>query len=364
MKSNLLSSLLLSSLLLSSLLLGVPLGFGCAPGSGEGEGEPEGERCDFVEYVAFDVANYENQQLRVGAHADMVIAMNAAVDDPGLAAAKFAEVEDLYANTASLADKVRGRADVHLAEQPVVGTDLDALITQAITDGKAATSQREVSVAKQAVDKVLTDFFFLSVYFEMTLGARDKWDEAFGYLGAAPDNAEAGARGFALVAKKRDDGNGTALRERIFNGMVDGACVLDGLLDDQGTETLDVGAAENESLQVIISDVDAAMQEVLAYSAGHEAFEMEELQTQLAATPGDAALADEMYVKLAELAAFYRPLHRTLVERGGDAATLAATIRAEIDAATADDTDAWQTTFDASGVVEALEAAFGIDVVS
>ena len=129
-------------------------------------------------------------------------------------------------------------------------------------------------------------------------------------------------------------------------------------------ESLDPGASENSSLKAIVDDVDDSMQKVLAYSAGHEAFEMDEIQTQLASAPTDTALIDDMYVKLAELVAFYAPLDRLLVDRGGDVATHADVIRGEIDAAQADNTDAWVATFDAVAVVEAIEAAFGIDVVS
>jgi hypothetical protein len=337
----------------------------CAPGTGEGEGEGEGPaQCDTVSYVAFDVVNYENQVARVGAHAQMVALMKEAEADPTLAATKFAEAEALYTDTADLAEKVEGRKDDHLDTQPAVGADLHAAITAALADGKAATTTLEATLARQTIDKSLTDFFFLSVFHEMVLGAADKWDEAFGYYGASIDNAEGDAKGLAAVAAKRDGDNGTSLRERIFNGLVDGSCELARQLDAQDADTIDVNAADSAALRTVIDDVDVAMQEVLAYSVGHEAIDMQQLQDDLASSPGDRALLDGMRVKLYELDPYFRPLERLMNARGGDSATRASDIRSAIDAALADDTDAWVDTFDAAAIETAIEAEYGIDVAA
>jgi hypothetical protein len=336
---------------------------GCAPpDGGEGEGEGEGPpQCGSVRYVAFDEANYENQQLRVGAHTQMVALMDAAKEDASKAAANFADAEELYTDTASLADKVAGRNDHHLSDTPNVGADMDADIRAALAAGAAATTELEANLAKQVVDKSLTEFFFLSVHYEMVLGARDKWDEAFGYFGATDDNAEGDAQGFAAVAKKRDAGNGTTLREEIFNGLVDGSCELAKILEAEGTESIDV--TQHESLWSIVEETDLAMQKVLAYSAGHEAFDMQQLQEDLTAAPGDAALEGSMQVKLAELKHFFLPLERLMTAAGGESDTRATMIRGEIDAAEAAADNSWMASFDAAGVEQALEAEYAIDIV-
>lgn len=335
----------------------------CAPGNVSGDAGPEDQppQCDGAEYVAFDAANHANQDLRVQAYVDMMALLDEAKADPSLASAKFTAAEDLYLNTASLADKVQGRNDDHLESPTNVGADLHATLLAGFDAGKSASTALEVSLAKQAVDKTLIEFFFLSVHHEMLLGARDKWDEAYGYFGSGPANAEADLKALASVAKKRDDGNGTQLGSTIFNGLVDGTCELARILEAEGKEEID--PREHDALWTIIEETDLAMQKVLAFSAGHEAFEMVEIQGDLAADPTNQALIDEMYVKLAELNPYFRPLERIMSDKGGDSLARAGEIRAAIDAALADDTGAWVATFDAAGVLTRLEAEYAIDVV-
>lgn len=347
-----------------SLVVGASL-VACTPGTGPGGDAGAGgdapPQCDTAEYIAFDQANHANQDLRVQAYVDMLALMNEAKENPALANEKFSAAEELYLNTASLADKVQGRTDDHLAEQPNVGADLHATLLAGFDAGKAATTSLEVNLAKQAVDKTMIDFFFLSVHHEMVQGAKKNWDEGYGYFGSGPANAEADLKGFASVAKKRDDANGTSLRATIFNGLIDGSCELAKALEAEKADKIDVTA--HDALWTIIEETDLAMQKVLAFSAGHEAFEMVEIQEDLAADPANQELIDEMYVKLAELAPYFRPLERIMNEKGGESATRASDIRAEIDAALSDGTGAWVATFDAAGVLEALEAEYSIDVV-
>jgi hypothetical protein len=326
-------------------------------GNGQGHGLPQ---CGSASYVAFDSANHENQDLRVQAYEDMIALMNAAKEDPSQAAANFAEARDLYVNTASLQEKVQGRNDDHLEGQPNIGADMDAVILAALANGEGAANALEVNLAKQAVDKTMIEFFFLSVFHEMVLGAAEKWDEAYGYFGSGENNSEADAEGLAKVALKRDGDNGTTLKDEIFYGLVDGSCALAGALKEDGPQ-VDVFAVDAIKDQVELTDL--AMQKVLAFSVGHEAFDMVDLQAQLVVDENDQDARDSMLVKLAELEPYFIPLERLMIARGGDSQTRANTIREEIDAALSDDTEAWMDSFDADGVLSAVEAEYGIDVV-
>lgn len=317
-------------------------------------------QCGTAEYIAFDPANHMNQELRVGAYTEMLALMNAAQADPSLAAANFAEAKSLYEDTASLREKVMGRKDDHFPDQsPGIGEALDAAIIDGLDMGTTATTALGANLAKQKVDKTLIHFLYLSVFHEMVLGARDKWDEAYGYWGAGSSNDEGTRQGFAAVATKRDATNNTNLADSIFNGLVDGSCELAKALDDAGVDEIDYTTVP--ALQTIVEKVDLDMQKVLAFSAGHEAFEMTEIQEDLAQNPTQEA-RDEMWIKLAELDPYFKPLEPLMLDAGGDSAARATRIRTAIDAAWADDTGAWMSTFDAQGVVDDLEAQYQIDI--
>lgn len=333
-------------------------------------GEVSGDlppQCDSDGYQAFDAANYQNQILRIQAVADMTSAMKAAADaEPFSASAvhdAFVEAKRLYVETASLQEKVQGRTDDHLDGPPAVGVELDAQIVSWLDRGAAAQDALAATVSRQWVEKSLAGFFFLSVHHEMMAGARKNWDEAFGYYGAPADNAEGGRTGFSGVATKRDATNGTGLASEIFNGLVDGSCELAKALAETGTETLDLGAAP--AVTAMIDATDQAMQRTLAFSAGHEAFEMAEVQQALATDAADTEAQAEMWIKLAEMDPFFQPIERLMRAKGGESKTRADEIRATLDAAWANwetRETGWMVDFDAAGIVTRLEAEFGIDV--
>lgn len=320
-------------------------------------------QCRSADYVAFDAANHANQALRVGAYHQMLTLMDAVTSadpfSPTLAATNFAQARALYEETASLRAKVMERTDDHFADKPTVGIELDTEIMAALAAGEAATDAVAAAIAKQTVDKTLIHFFYLSVYHELVLGERAKWDEAFGYYGAPSDNAEGGRKGLALVASKRDATNNTTLAAEVFNGLIDGACALTEALDAAGTESVDYAAVPG--VKAAVEAIDAQLQLTLAFSAGHEAFALVELQEELAATPSDAVRA-EMWVALAELDPYFAPLERLMMRAGGESATRAAAIRAALDAAWASQNQEWMTTFDAAAVIQMLQAEYGIEI--
>ncbi len=69
-----------------------------------------------------------------------------------------------------------------------------------------------------------------------------------------------------------------------------------------------------------------------------------------------------MRIKLSELDPYFRPLERLMEHAGGMSASRAQQIRSELDAAALDTTDGWMTTFDPQGLIDSLEAEFGIDI--
>lgn len=316
-------------------------------------------QCRTAEYVAFDAANHANQDIRIAAYTEMVDRMKAAQEDPTTANAVFTDLQENVYTRADLRSKIQGRNDDHFDPPRPVGMELDMRIMAGFEAGKTATTAIDVALARQQVDKTLIHFMYLSVYHEMVLGKRSKWDEAYGYYGAPSDNAEGGRQALAAVATKRDGDNGTNLAASIFNGIIDGSCEMAKALDASGEEELVV--ADVASLDAVVKQVDEDMLKVLAYSVGHEAFDMVEIQT---AAQGnfDADQQDTMRIKLAELDPYFAPLERLMNEAGGDSAMRATMIRNMIDAAYADTTLGWMGTFDAQGVIDMMEAEYGIDV--
>ncbi len=325
-------------------------------------------QCQATGYIAFDSANHQNQDIRVGVFSQMNDLMSDAKSDFTLAADRFARAKNLYTDLASSAkfrDKVQGRNDDHLDGSPLQGDRLDATIIQWLDFGVAATSNVEASVAKQWVDKTLQEFFFLSVHQELVAGSRKNWDEAFGYYGAKADNDEANLEGLANTAFKRDSNNGTNLRAEVFNDLIDGSCEVEKALQEAGAEQIDVTAFI--PVDAIIARIDLNLQEVLAYSAGHEAFGMQDIIAG-GFDSSDAQDTDKMWVKMAELAPFFTPLGRIMAAKGGVSAERATEIRALIDLADFSDFSdiAWMTTFatqqGGTRIIELLEAEYGIDI--
>ena len=334
-----------------ALPLSVALLVGCGGNGDDDSGDDMHAipQCMSAEYIAFDPANYANQTLRVGAYDDMLARMKEAEMDPTTAAAKFAEARTLYEETASLRSKVMGRIDPH--NDAAIGAELDAEIIEGLDEGAAATTALEANLARQKVDKTMIHFFYVSVFYEMTVGARKNWDEAFGYYnGGSSTNEEASRKGLASVATKRDGTNNTTLAETIFNAIVDGSCELATALHEQEVEELDYTTVP--ALKSVVEQADEDMQKVLAYSAGHEAFEMVELQGDLSTVEA----MNEMWIKLAELDPYFKGVepHMSTPKQ--------VAIRAAIDAAWADPTGAWMATFPAQMIVEDLAAEFSIDI--
>lgn len=320
-------------------------------------------QCRSADYVAFDVTNHTNQTLRIQAYVDMVTTMKAAESaepfDATVAATNFAEAQRLYQETASLQEKVKGRTDDHFDDRPVVGAAIDAAIAAALTQGANATTGLEATLARQTVDKQLVHFFYLSVFHEMQLGQRGKWDEAFGYVGMASDNAESERKALAAVATSRDATNNTDYANRIFNGLIDGACALTEALHSGNVEEVNMQSVP--ALKAAVDAVDADLQRVFAFSAGHEAFEMAGIRATLLTNPTDE-LKSDMWIKLSELDPYFQPLERLMLRKGGEPEMRAMMIRAAIDAAWASSNDDWMTSFEAQAIVQALEAEFNIDI--
>lgn len=321
----------------------------------------EGPRqCGTAEYVAFDAANHANQDLRVAAFADMTTAMAQGYAEPfspATAAAKFSEAQGLYENTAELRAKVQGRTDDHFDDKPNVGMEIDAVIMEGFEEGKTATTALAANLAKQKVEKTMIRFFYLSIYHEMVAGKAKNWDEGYGYYGANSTNQESSRKGFSSVATKRDSNNGTSLAAEIFNGLVDGSCELAKALDAADADSVDWKSVP--ALKTTVETTDRKMQEVLAYSAGHEAFDMVEIQAVLATDPDAPA---DMWIKLAELDPYFAAIEPLMIARGGESAARATRIRAQIDAAWADRSGGWMAGFEAQMVIDDLEAEYGIDV--
>jgi hypothetical protein len=338
-------------------------------GGGGGTKPGTSPQCQTSTYLAFDSANHASQDTRVAAHTQMNTLMTgAAADlkagDATAAAKKFTDARALYADpvaSAKLQEKVRGRLDEHVPGDPLQGDRMDATIVAWLEYGAKAQTELEAKVAKQWVDKTLSEFFFLSVHHEILLGARPKWDEGFGYFGSGPSNDEAKLQGLASTAFKRDSTNGTNLGPSIFNSFIDGSCELDTALRAEKLETLDPLASAK--LAPLVEAIDRDLQKVLAFSVGHEAFEMRDLAK---ASPRDDA---ETTIKAAELIPFFIPLERIMNAKGGESAKRAGEVRAVLDKIPLSDPKtfapadtAW---IDALGtgpdtILSALEAEYGI----
>jgi hypothetical protein len=317
--------------------------------------DAKGQNCGADTYTAFDPQNHASQDVRVQAQADIAAKADEAIADPTKAAALFAEIEALYKGSADLQAKVQGRADDHFPDDPEaakVGAVIDGHIMAAIARGKAATTATDAGIAKQVIDKSLTWFFYLSVYHELVLGARDKYDEAFGYLGTGPTNDPAALRSVALTASKRDANNGTTLEPALFQAIIDGSCALDTRLIEGGAESIDW--TTDEAYAAKVRAIDETMQQVIALSVGHELFK-----------PVKDLEAGEAKVKVFEGAFFFFAIEGVMKAKGGQAETDAVAIgKAFRDAMTAIDAGdtAWQAEFDSDFIRDRVAAAFGVTV--
>lgn len=344
-----------------------------APACGDDDGDRDtssdatAPQCDDPDgYVAFDMTNHESQDQRLSAYAEMLELMSAAVDeDGGVDADKMAEAADIYLDdnaSANLREKVMGRVDQHDEDEPAVGEELDASLLAWLDFAKQADTALAARVARQWLDKTLLDFFFLSVHHELLEGTRETWDEAYGYYGSGPHNEEGERLGLSATATDRDDENGTNLSAEIFNALIDGACELDMALTDADTDQLDL--ADAEALSAIVQDIDGSLQKVLAYSVGHEAYEVAGL------IEAGADDLDELTVEAAELLAFARPLVRVMRSRGGDSKERAEELQQLLDVVPLSDPETldledtgWIEEVDTDRIIELLEAEYDIEVL-
>lgn len=331
-----------------------------APGCG-GDGNErlveaaQGQNCGATTYTAFDPANHANQDARLEAQAQIRAAIAPAEEDPALAPGAFAEAAAIYRDAAELQAKVQGRADDHFPGDPgaaAVGAEIDAVITGAIARGEAAAIALEVKIAKERIDKSLTRFFYLSVFHELTLGAREKYDEAFGYLGTGPENDPGALRGLAQIALKRDAESDLGLEPALFEAIIEGSCEIDRRLLSDGVEQIEWTADDAYAAQV--RAIDGLMKQVLAASVAHELF-----------APLGSLPEEDAAVALHEGALYFAAIEAEMRALGGQAADDAGVIAAMFDAATAalDAGDpAWRDGLDSDFIRDAVSAAFGITV--
>jgi hypothetical protein len=318
--------------------------------------EAQGQNCAAgASYEAFDAANHAAQDARLDAHVQMMAKADEALDDPTQAAAAYAAIESLYTDTAELQAKVKGRADDHAGGDPAVGAEIDSLILATIAKGKAATTDYELDVAKEVLDKALKRFFYLSVYHELVEGTRGTYDEAYGYLGTGPTNAEGEQRALARVARTMDGINGTTLSSDLFASVRAGSCALDQRLTKDGAESIDW--TTDEAYAAEVREIDGLLLDTMALYVGHEMFELAELD--IAAEP------DEAKVKVYEGAHAFYAIEPAMKAMGGTAATDAAAIRQMYDdaiAAIESGDEMWHVTFDAASIKDKVAAAFGVTV--
>jgi hypothetical protein len=244
---------------------------------------------------------------------------------------------------------------VHLTgAAAAVGVAIDQSILGAIEDLRNADTKLEVKLAKQRFEKVgFYRFLYLSVMQELYAPSRKHYDEAYGYLGSGPTNAEAGRRGLARLATKRDGNNGTTLNAELFALIKEGSCTVDEALKAKGAETM---ALEDDELYArFVQRFDARLQTVFVYSIGHELFEFDSKR----GNPEDA------YVKLVEGEGFFQTLEPYMKAVPGPRADLANALRAAFDAALTKarqgDTS-WIAEFNSQALLGQLETVYAIDV--
>ena len=258
---------------------------GCGGDSDPAEGPTNNASCSAASDSCqpFDAANYANQIARVDAYN----AIKKTRKSGSFSAADFGDLNAvdganktpsdntlaaLYVETASLAEKVAGRKDDHAYAVSYnagsAGAYLDELIRSAITQGAAADAVTRNAVGSidwhgQRIDKGLQHFFYLSVFHEMMKSQADAaaapdveagWDEGFGYFGVSNDGAD--QEGIAATLGKRDIEFGVTLVSDVFNGLVDGRCL--------------VADVDYAGLVPIIDDVDISMLRGFALSVVHE----------------------------------------------------------------------------------------------
>lgn len=284
------------------LLLGLALG-ACdsssddAPaatnGGGNGGGNNGGGQA--TTYEPFSQAHLQNQLLRVGAYEEIQKIRKGesfSAADFGTGCASWSgdvttpsdptKIGSLYIETAELAAKVEGRKDDHAYNAgAAIGADIHGRICDAISTGSAVPD----SVGKddvagigwygQIVDKSIQHFLYLSVYHEMALGARAKWDEGFGYSGLPMDGDATKAQGIAKTAASRDGNCGTTYVRDLHAAFITGRDQLEAALEAAGkTGAEDALDALPADLQETVDEIDRMFLEVFAISFAREYIEL------------------------------------------------------------------------------------------
>ncbi len=318
---------------------------------------PASQRCQSpAEYLAFDAANHAPQDLRQTKIDEIVALFDQAAADISKASANAATALNIYKDPgANLQAKVQGRLDMRYSPPRAVGAEIDKSITDAIEKMRTATDPHDVRVAKQYIEKAgFQRFLYLSVMEELLKEPSKKhYDEAYGYMGSGQTNAEAGRKGLARLATRRDANNGTTLAAELFALVLDGSCAIETALTSLNKETM--AANENAQYAQLTQQLDTKLQLVFAYSVGHEFIDYIKAGT-------DAKTA---HIKLAEADGFLKTLEPSMIAAGGAKASLVTELRAAIDATLAaakPDSTTWISTFKAQEFLDKLEAAFAIDV--
>lgn len=317
-------------------------------------------RCEgtSADYLAFDVANHAPQDERLKVIDEMIAMYGVAEADPTKASAQAAAVLAKYQDTTTnLQVKVKGREDKHFTgDAAMVGPSIDSAILGAIEELRTATTKLQVSLAKQRFQKAgMYRFLYLSVMEELYEPSFEHYDEAYGYLGTGPSNAEAGRRGLAKLATGRDGNNGTTLAAELFALMKEGSCTIETALHAKNAETMEI--ADDQNYRQFVQSVDNKLQIVFAYSVGHELFDIDLNKTN----------PDTAYIKLVEGEGFFRTMEPYMKQApaGSAKANLATKLRTAFDAAIAkakNNDTTWINDIKATELLGDVEAAYGIDV--
>lgn len=341
-----------------SVVLAATLLVGCGAEEEQPNPEPQvSQRCQSpAEYLAFDAAHHAPQDLRLTKIDEIVALFDQSASDISTASDKAAQALTIYkATDANLQAKVQGRLDMRYSPPRAVGAEIDKTITDAIETLRTAQDSHDAKMAKQYVEKAgFQRFLYLSVMEELRKEPSKKhYDEAYGYIGSGQTNAEAGRKGLAKLATRRDGNNGTTLAAELFALVLDGSCALETALTSLKKDTMAVN--ESEQYAKTTQQLDDKLQLVFAYSVGHELFDYVKAGS-------DAKTAR---IKLAEADGFLKTMEPSMHAAGGAKASLAAELRAAIDAtlaASSPHTTDWIAGFKAQEFLEKLEAAYAIDV--
>jgi hypothetical protein len=321
------------------------------------EPQPESHRCDPpTEYLAFNPANSAPQELQLVRIDDILALFDEASVNVALAGSKATQALALYQDSdARLQANVRSRQDLRADPVVLVGPELDATIIGAVDELRQATTAHQVHVARKRLETSGFDrYLYLSVMESLiSAPSREHYDQAYGYIGTGPTNAESGRRGLSRMATERDATNGTALEPDLFALVISGACTLEGALEFVGKDTLEPD--EDEPYSRMTRMMDARLQNILLASLGHELFAYTQAPTDAPAAQAALIGADGLL----------RTLEPSLEQSGAERVQFAADLRAAIDSALAvsrPDEPNWISTFHAQQFLDRLQATWFLEV--